>query len=304
MQFGVNLLNFGPGVSPSGLLKWTNVAESIGYHFVMISDHVAVTQDIRKRYPEPFYDAFVTLSWLAGQTHTIRLGTTVIVLPYRHPVILARLGANLDQLSGGRFIFGVGVGGAKSEFAALGVPFHQRGVLSNEYLAAIKGLWTSETASFSGRYVDFEDVSGIRTLQSPHPPIWVGGTSDAALRRTVRFGDAWHPNRINLEWLRKTGLPTLRRFADEADRPVPSLAPRIRLNITENIQPEETRPVGEGTLDQVRGDLESLRSLGASHVLLDWYRGDLDATRDHEFGWSMLALLGDKVIDLKREDLR
>ncbi len=304
MQFGLNLLNFGPGVSPSALLRWALIAESLGYHFAMISDHVAVTTEVGARYPEPFYDAYATLSWLAGQTKHIKLGTTVIVVPYRHPVLMARLGANLDNLSGGRFIFGVGVGSARTEYEALGIPFHRRGAIANEYLSAIKELWTSKTASFSGSYVSFKDVSGIDTLQKPHPPIWVGGSSDPALKRAVRYGEAWHPNGVRLDWLRNSGLPSIRKFAEEFQLPVPALAPRIRLTVTATTRPEDTRLVGEGTIGQVRRDLEALSSLGASHILFDWYTGDLEATRRHESEWGMLALLADQVLDMEKQTLR
>ncbi len=304
MQFGVNLLNFGPGVSPQALLNWTLIAESLGYHYVMISDHLAITPEVGRRYPEPYYDAYATLSWLAGQTKHIKLGTTVIVIPYRHPVLMARLVANLDNVSGGRFIFGVGIGNAQTEYEALGIPFHRRGAIANEYLSAMKVLWTSKTASFSGKHVSFQDVSGIECLQKPYPPIWVGGVSDAALKRAVRFGAAWHPLRFRLDWLRNDGLPRIRAFAEASQRPVPALAPRIRLTITNTTQPEETRQVGEGTIDQVRRDLEALHSLGASHVLFDWYTGDLEATRRHESGWSMLTLLADQALDLERQTLR
>ncbi|MFH1140390.1 MAG: LLM class flavin-dependent oxidoreductase [Chloroflexota bacterium] len=231
------------------------------------------------------------------------LGTTVIVVPYRHPVLMARLGANLANLSGGRFIFGVGVGNARTEYEALGIPFHRRGAIANEYLSAMKALWTSKT-DFIGRHVSFQDVSGIDSLQKPHPPIWVGGSSDAALKRAVRFGEAWHPIRFSLDWLRNSGLPRIRKFAEESQSPVPALAPRIRLTITATTQPEETRQVGEGTIDQVRRDLEALDSLGASHVLFDWYTGDLEATRRHESEWGMLALLADQVLDLEKQTLR
>ena len=150
MKIGVNLLNFGPGVSPEALAGWTQLAETLGYHFVMISDHVAMTPDVVARYPAPYYDPFVTLAWLARATTRVELGTTVVILPYRHPLHTARLTANLDRLSGGRFIFGVGVGWAKQEFEALGVPFERRGAMSSDYLAAIKTAWTSDPASYSG----------------------------------------------------------------------------------------------------------------------------------------------------------
>ena len=123
MKFGVNLINFGPGVSPDSLLRWTQFAEAVGYHLVMISDHVAVTADVDEVYPAPFYDPLIALSWLAGATCRVRLGTTVLIVPYRSPLLVARMTANLDRFSGGRLILGVGAGWAAQEFDALGVRF-------------------------------------------------------------------------------------------------------------------------------------------------------------------------------------
>jgi probable F420-dependent oxidoreductase len=305
MRIGVNLLNFGPGVSPESLAGWTELAESLGYHFVMISDHVAMTPDVVARYPAPYYDPFVSLAWLARATRRVELGTTVVILPYRHPLHTARLCANIDRLSGGRFIFGVGVGWARQEFATLGVPFERRGAMSNDYLAAITTAWTSDPASYTGPFVSFRDVrTGPRPVRTPHPPIWVGGASDAAMRRAVRFGQAWHPIRIRLGWLRETGLPRLREIAAAEGRPVPALCPRIRLHITEGTLADDTRIAGEGSLDQVRADLEALAALGASYVLLDTYTDDAEATRDHESAWRMLTTLAERVLDLPRETLR
>lgn len=305
MRIGVNLLNFGPGVSPESLAGWTQLAETLGYHFVMISDHVAMTPDVVARYPAPFYDPFVTLAWLARLTHRVELGTTVVILPYRHPLHTARLAANVDRLSGGRFIFGVGVGWARQEFEALGLPFERRGAMSDDYLAAIKTAWTRDPASHAGPFVTFRDVqTGPPPVRAPHPPVWVGGASDAALRRAVRFGDAWHPIRIRVPWLRDTGLPRLRQVADKENRPLPAVCPRIRLRITDQRLADDTRVAGEGTLDQVRADLEALAALGAASVLLDTYTDDPEATRQHETAWRMLATLAERVLDLPRETLR
>ena len=110
MKFGVNILNFGPGASPKSLQRWAQFAEEVGYHLVMISDHVAITPDVQVEFPAPFYDPFMSLAWIAAITDKVELGTTVTILPYRHPLLTARMAANLDQFSGGRFILGVGVG--------------------------------------------------------------------------------------------------------------------------------------------------------------------------------------------------
>ena len=131
MQLGVNVPNFGPGTDPGVLREWARVVEGLGYDLLMVSDHVTVTPDVAERYPEPFYEPFTTLSWLAGITTTLRLGTTVLVLPYRHPLLVARMATNLQQLSEGRLVLGVGVGWARQEYEALGVPFSARGRLTD-----------------------------------------------------------------------------------------------------------------------------------------------------------------------------
>ncbi len=305
MKVGVNLVNFGPGATPETLERSARLAEALGYHLVMISDHVAITPDVAARFGAPFYDPFVTLGWLAGITGKIELGTTVIILPYRHPLQTARLVANVDRLSGGRFIFGVGAGWARQEFETLGVPFHRRGAITNDYLAAIKACWASDVASHHGPFVSFKDVhTGPRPVQTPYPPIWVGGSSDAALRRAARFGDAWHPIRIRVDSLARTGLPRLSELADAEGRRVPALCPRIRLKLTEAPLPEAERLAGQGSLDQMRGDLEALAALGATYVLLDPYDDDPEATRRLEPVWRALETLAAKVFDLDRETLR
>ena len=306
MKVGVNLLNFGPGISAESVRRWGQVVEALGYHGLFMSDHVAITPSVAPRYPEPFFDALTTLSWLAGQTARIDLGTTVIVLPYRHPILLARQIANVDHLSGGRFIFGVGIGNAVDEFGALGVPHNRRGAWSDDMLDAITALWTGvEEVTHRGRYISFERVSAIHTRQQPHPPIWVGGNSESAIRRAVRIGAAWHPINQSVATLRDRWLPLLHQEAERAGTPAPTLNPRIRLNITSAPIAEEERAPGTGTLEQIRDDLAGLDALGAQYVVLDWYNGpDLEGTRNHERAFAMLATLSEQVLDLGSESLR
>jgi probable F420-dependent oxidoreductase len=305
MKIGVNLINFGPGADPASLLNWAQLSENLGYHMIMISDHVALTPDVQAQYPAPFYDPFATLAWLAGITRSILLGTTVIVLPYRNPLLVARMGANIDRFSRGRFILGVGAGWAQNEFDALNVPFHRRGAMTDEFLSIVKMVWMSDLASYDGEFISFKDVrTGPRPFQSPHPPIWVGGSSDAALRRAVRLGDAWHPIRIRIDWLRDTGLPRLKQIADAEGKSMPKLCPRIMLQLTDAPVTNAARVAGEGTIDQVHGDFQALQELGAECVLLDTYTGDIEATRRHEASWSMLAAVAEKIADLPHETLR
>ena len=308
MKVGVNILNFGRGTDPQSILSRARIAESMGFHSAMISDHIALTPDVRARYPEPFYDCFTTLSWLAGQTSRIELGTTVCVLPYRHPVEVARLAANIDQFSGGRFIFGVGVGGNGQEFGVLGVPRERRGAITNEYLEIIHALWTEQEVTYHGRFVQLDDVAGIQAHVDGdrlHPPVWVGGRSDAALTRAIRFGADWHPNRMTPGWLRDTGLPRLQELTTQLGGREPALCPRVQIEITEQTVDSDDRILGVGTLEQVREDFALLERLGAEHVLLDWYvHSDPATVQSDEQAWRQLALVAEQVVDLQQQAVR
>jgi probable F420-dependent oxidoreductase len=302
VRIGLNILNFGPGANPDGFLRWAQTAESLAYHGVFISDHVAVTPRVAEHYPEPFFDPFEVLGWLAGQTSAVDLGTTVCVVPYRSPMLTARLGANLDRLSGGRFVFGAGAGWGQEEYAALGLPYSRRGRMTDECLEAIVALWTGKgPVSFDGRLVRFDAVAAIAPHQEPRPPIWIGGASEAALRRTARLGDAWHPILASVDRV-APALESIRRQARELGRAAPAFAPRIRIDVRD--VPDDARALGVGTLEQVRDDLARLQNLGAEYVVLDWNSRDLDATRDHERGLALVTLLAEQVFDLPREELR
>ena len=305
MKIGVNLINFGPGVSPDSLKRWAQFSESFGFHLLMTSDHIAITPDVSTRYPAPFFEPISLLGWLAGVTTTIELGTTVLIVPYRNPLEIARACANIDQLSGGRFIFGVGIGWAEEEFQALRVPYRSRGAITDEYLEAVKLLWTRDVASYEGKFTSFKDVdTAPRPVQSPHPPIWVGGPSDAALRRTVRFGDAWHPVRIAMPWFRDTGIPRLKEIADEKGRPMPKLWPRIKVRLTDSPVLDADRLVGEGSLDQIHRDLAELETMGCAYVVLDTYADIPEETRHNETAWRTYSVIAEKVLDLENQTVR
>src|SRR5207244_10069147 len=174
-------------------------AEHLGYDSIWVSDHVVVPHSNVVNFGETVFDPLVTLAVVAGATSRVRLGTTVLIVPYRNPVVTAKMISSLDALSGGRFILGLGAGWVAAESVALGVRFAERGAMTDEYLETMRELWTSREPSFTGKY---KQVSGLvfepKPLQKPYPPkpyppIWVGGHSRAALRRTVQFGAAWHP---------------------------------------------------------------------------------------------------------------
>ncbi|MFF8835948.1 LLM class flavin-dependent oxidoreductase [Streptomyces sp. NPDC015130] len=259
------------------LRSWAQTVEEPGFDLLMISDRIAITPDVAERYPAPFYEPFTTLSWLAGLTSRIRLGTTVLIAPYRHPLLTARMATNLNELSGGRLVLGVGVGWARQEFAALDIPFSRRGQLTDDHLRRIRAAW-KDTASYGERRI----------------PVWVGGNSDAGLRRAVLLGDAWHPLRPTVPWLGEaTGR--LEAYADEHDLPAPALAPRIALRLTEEPVDGAGRLAGEGTIDQIMEDLDQLRMLGAKSVVLDTYPGDPRATCHPQAAWQDLATVAAHV---------
>ncbi|MFF5176949.1 LLM class flavin-dependent oxidoreductase [Micromonospora sp. NPDC000316] len=271
MEIGVNVPNFAPGTDPEMLRRWAQTVEGLGFDMLLVSDHIVITPDVAEQYPAPFYEPFTTLSFLAGVTRRVKLGTTVLIVPYRHPLLTARMAANLNQLSGGRLVLGVGVGWARQEFEALGVPFRQRGTLTDEYLRTIREAWR-DTADYD----------------TPPIPIWVGGNSDAGIRRAVRLGDAWHPLRVTLDWL-ADAAGRLKTTADELGRPVPALIPRIALRVTDEPVTDPARLAGVGTIGQIAADLDRLRLLGAGTVVLDPFNSDISEIREPELAWRALA---------------
>jgi alkanesulfonate monooxygenase SsuD/methylene tetrahydromethanopterin reductase-like flavin-dependent oxidoreductase (luciferase family) len=283
VRLGVNVPNFGPGTEPGVLRCWAQTVEGLGFDLLMISDHIAVTPDVAEQYPAPFYEPFTTLAWLAGITGRVRLGTTVLIVPYRHPLLIAWMAANLNDLSGGRLVLGVGAGWAAQEFGALGLPFHQRGKLTDDYLRAVRAAWADD-ADYRGGQI----------------PIWVGGNSDAGVRRAVRLGEAWHPLRFTMPWLREA-VSRMTALAGEQRRPVPGLVPRIALRLTEAPVTGTGRLAGEGTIDQVLDDLAQLRLLGADTVVLDPFGGDPGETRHPEAAWQALATVWARTRHLREQ---
>lgn len=178
----------------SALVAVAQAADRLGFSHVSACDHVAIPQSYAASAGTVWYDAAVTLGFLAAATTRVRLLSHVMVVPYRHPLVVAKAFATLDHLSGGRVILGAGCGHLKPEFRSLGANYEERGAVTDEYLQAIAVAWEKECATFQGRFVQFRDVTvAPRPSQQPRPPIWVGGNSRAAVRRAVRYGDGWIP---------------------------------------------------------------------------------------------------------------
>jgi probable F420-dependent oxidoreductase len=221
MNFGVWIPNCRHLATPD-IIRGTAVqAEQLGYDSVWVSDHVVVPHANVVNFGETVYDPLVTLGVVAGATRRVQLGTTVLIVPYRNAVVTAKMVSSLDALSGGRVVLGIGAGWVAAESAMLGVPFAERGPMTDEHLRAMQELWTASAPSFSGKYTQFSGLTfEPKPVQKPHPPIWVGGHSRAALRRTVELGTAWHPiNRPPAEL--RAGQAELARLCQARGRATP-----------------------------------------------------------------------------------
>jgi probable F420-dependent oxidoreductase len=169
-------------------------AEQLGYDMIAIPEHFVIPHEHVELSGPHFLQSTIAQAYIAGATETIRLNSCVTLLPLQHPIVLAKALATADWMSGGRMMVTFGVGWLKREFELLGVPFHRRGRIADEYLEAIIELWTSDSPRFEGTYVSFQDMAfEPKPVQKPHLPVWIGGDADAALKRAARFASGWWP---------------------------------------------------------------------------------------------------------------
>lgn len=254
-------------------------AEELGLDGVFVPDHILAKPATTQHYGAHWPDPFALLAFLAGRTRRIYLGASVIVLPYRNALVAAKSAATVDQVSGGRFIFGVGVGWDQEEFKDLGLPFHRRGRMSDDYIRAIKAAWASDIPDYKGEFLSFSGATfAPRPVQRPNPPIWVGGspgaTSQAALRRCAELGDAWHPLALSLDDVEK-GYATVREMATRfGRRDAPGLAPRNLLDLTDRAK-GAGRAAFQGSPDEVAADVRRATALGAEWLTFDLPRVDV-----------------------------
>jgi probable F420-dependent oxidoreductase len=279
MHVGVWLPNCRHLATPE-IIRHTAVrAEQLCYDSVWVSDHVVVPNANVDRIGEAIYDPLVTLAVVAGATSRVRLGTTVLIVPYRNAVVTAKMVSTLDVLSGGRVVLGIGAGWMAEESAMLGVPFAERGPMTDEYLAAMRALWTSPAPSFAGKYTQF---SGLhfepKPLQKPHPPIWVGGHGRASLRRAAEIGAAWHPINRSPEELR-AGRAELARLCQARGRAVPpTVALRNDLGVLRPGRPAGTSIRGGSVLVGEPAALieriDELAGCGVEHLVIEFLASD------------------------------
>jgi probable F420-dependent oxidoreductase len=192
MKIGVQLPHFGALASGEGALRLAERCEELGFDSVWTGDHIVYPRAMEARFGREFYESIVTLAFVAARTRRITLGTGVLVLPYRNPLVVAKQLATIHALAGGRLVVGVGVGWVAEEFAALAAPFAERGAATDEALRVLRTLWTEEQAEFAGRTFRFSDLSFAPRPRTA-PPLLVGGNGPRALRRAAELGDGWLP---------------------------------------------------------------------------------------------------------------
>lgn len=296
MKYGFSLPVRGNQANHDGIMAIARHGEMLGFTSATIADHVVFPVAVESQYP---YDASGThpsmgdaieplslMAFVAGATSTLRLVTSVLILPHRNPVLAAKMIASIDVLSKGRITIGIGVGWMREEFAALGAPdFDKRGAVSDEYLAIYKKLWSPGPVEYQGTYYSFAPLRAEPApVQKPHPPIWVGGHSKAALRRVARHADGWHPlGTVATAELRPPEfaamLDDLKRMTEAEGRDYSqiTIAYVARLRETGTAIDDPNRMPFSGSAAQILEDVETYRRLGVSHLSFD-FRGD---TRQH-----------------------
>ncbi|MCH7669635.1 MAG: LLM class F420-dependent oxidoreductase [Acidobacteria bacterium] len=227
MKFGIILANTGPYAEPAAAINMAIAAEAAGFESVWTVEHIVWPETYASTYPyhpsgkmpgdATIPDSLTWLTWVGARTSTLRLGTGILLVPERNPLVLAKQVATLDHLSGGRFELGIGVGWLKEEFEALGIPFERRGARTDEYIAAMRVLWAGDDSSFNGEFTSFTNVTS-----RPHPvtgsvPIVVGGHTDVAARRAGRLGDGFFPGKGTPDDFARL-MSVARESAERADR--------------------------------------------------------------------------------------
>lgn len=252
MRLGIHLPQIGRKAGPDAIRRAAIQAEALGFADIWVSEHVILPKAAPYPPSPAFLEPILTLTWAAAVTQRVGLGTSVIVLPMHHPVPLAKQLATLQSLSGGRVIFGIGVGWLEAEFAALGAPFRERGRRMDESIALMRALWNEDPVSFEARYVTAE-ITEMRMQPPPSQPIpiWVGGSSEPALARAVRLCDGWHGSRLAPDKV----APIVERLRRE--RPEPGFAISLRTGW-------DGRDSGE-----LRDRLAAYGAAGVGHILAE-----------------------------------
>jgi probable F420-dependent oxidoreductase len=283
MKFGCHLPVYGPAATRHTLLGFARQMEALGYDSLWASDHVVIPHSIAPRYPYSatgafplspatnFLEPLTALALVAGATERISLGTTVLVLPHRHPVLAAKMLATLDHLAAGRVIVGAGVGWMREEIEIFGVPYARRGAWSDEAIRVMRACWAGERVEHRGEFWSFPPFASLPRPVRGKVPIWIGGHTPRALRRVAELGDGWHAAFPSAEKM-KAGVGDLEAACRTAGRDMKSLTLSARLGLP-----------AKQEAGALVGEIKALAGLGVSHVILESRARDLaDMTSIYE----------------------
>ncbi len=292
MKFGISTQSRGVYTSREAFLAVSKAAERAGFDFIAVNDHIIVPAKLGTAYPYTVggvwsasehghcFDQLATLAFIAGCTEKLRLLTSVMVVPHRPVIQTAKMLATIDVLSNGRLLLGVGAGWMEEEFKLLSAPFADRGRATDEYLEAFKELWTKERPTYNGKHVAFDNlIFSPKPIQKPNPPVWVGGESPAALRRTVKHGNAWFPGNNNqikpldTPARLKAGIAELHKLAETAKRDPKSIGIALIAQApygwsAETVQDGSARRMFTGSSNEMADDAVALAKVGVTEVAL------------------------------------
>ena len=314
MEYGFYLPNSGAGGEPNALSDIAKLGDRLGFFCMVMPDHVLQPNQVNSTYPYSLTgdileagqsgdgewpEQITTLAYLAGITDQIKLVTSVMIIPYRNPILTAKMLSTLDMLSKGRLILGAGVGWMEEEFELLDTePFAERGAVTNEYLRAFIELWTSDNPTFEGKYVNFSDITFLpKPVQKPHPPIWIGGQSKPAIRRAAQIGDAWHPvgaipaAPLEPEELAEN-LALLHNYAEKAGRDPSQIQVSVKAPLYDSNNSDGSRRRFTGSPDEVRQDVQTYADVGVTHLIFDFRTPDPHQTEDRmaQFSEEVMAV--------------
>ena len=302
MEYGFYLPNSGAGAEPDALTDIAKLGDRLGFYCMVMPDHILQPNQVNSTYPYSLTgdilaagqsgdgewpEQVTTLAWLAGITERIRLVTSVMIIPYRNPILTAKMLSTLDMLSKGRLILGAGVGWMEEEFELLNTePFAERGAVTNEYLRAFIELWTNDNPKFEGKYVNFSDITFLpKPVQKPYPPIWIGGQSKPAIRRAAQIGDCWHPvgaipaAPLEPEELAEN-LVLLHQYAEKAGRDPATIQVSVKAPLYDAGDSSGPRRRFSGSPDEVRQDVQTYADVGVTHLIFDFRTADPKQTED------------------------
>jgi probable F420-dependent oxidoreductase len=290
VRFGFGLPHAGAAANGPDIIRFAQRAEALGFESIWSGDHLVLPVGGTTQYPytadgsfarpstEGFFEPYRLLSYVAAATTTIKLGMTVIILPYRNPIVQAKMLACIDVLSGGRLICGVGAGWLEKEFQVLQASYKDRGPVSDEYLEIFKILWTQDQPEFHGKFYDFVGITMYpKPVQKPSIPIWVGGHS----RRAIRYGDVWHPTRQSPDFV-QAHLPYLQQEAECLGRDPRELTVSLKraLHFTDIGRSGEVLSRSNnaviGTTPEVIDDIRRCQDIGIQQLTFDYRTGRVD----------------------------